>query len=123
MANPKQIAANKKNSGKSTGPKSKQGKMAVRFNALKHGATAAPGLLPDEDSDEKDQFKNALFKHYAPKDQLQEDLVWLIADGLWRLRRFSRIEAGVLTWHTYEFMRTRLEVGPAIAQRATRQGS
>ena len=29
MASPRQIEANKKNSGKSTGPKSKQGKMAV----------------------------------------------------------------------------------------------
>ncbi|MFP6642115.1 MAG: hypothetical protein VCF24_00935 [Candidatus Latescibacterota bacterium] len=49
--------------------------------------------------------------------------MWLIADGLWRMRRFSRIEAGVLTWHTYEFMRTRLEQKPSDVTLAQREGS
>ena len=49
--------------------------------------------------------------------------MWLIADGLWRLRRFSRIEAGVLTWHTYEFMRTRLEQKSGAAAQACAERS
>ena len=44
--------SNRRNSLKSTGPKSIHGKQRVRFNALTHGMTAESTILPDEDAAE-----------------------------------------------------------------------
>ena len=49
MASPAQIAANRANAQKSTGPRSVEGKSASRFNALKHGIDAASIVIPGED--------------------------------------------------------------------------
>ncbi len=52
MASDKQNAANRRNSDKSTGPQTDEGKNKSKFNAVKHGLTAAKliDVLPDEDS-------------------------------------------------------------------------
>ena len=49
MATREQIAANRANARKSTGPKTEQGKARSRANALKHGMTGAGIVLPEED--------------------------------------------------------------------------
>ena len=49
MASEKQIEANRRNSRKSSGPKTAKGKARVRLNAIKHGLTAATVVLPGED--------------------------------------------------------------------------
>ena len=49
MASPAQIAANRANSQKSTGPRSVEGKSASRLNALKHGIDAVSIVIPGED--------------------------------------------------------------------------
>lgn len=51
MPTPKQIAANRRNAKKSTGPRTPAGKSNVRLNALKHGLTAQSVVLPFEDAD------------------------------------------------------------------------
>jgi hypothetical protein len=56
MATAAQIAANRANSQKSTGPRTPEGKAASRFNALKHGLDAASILLPGEDPDAYDRM-------------------------------------------------------------------
>ncbi len=48
MATEKQIAANRRNAQKSTGPKSDAGKAKAKFNALKHGMTADTAVLPSK---------------------------------------------------------------------------
>ena len=50
MATPAQLAANRANAQRSTGPRSVEGKSVSRFNALKHGVDAASIALPGEDS-------------------------------------------------------------------------
>ena len=49
MASEKQGRANRQNTQKSTGPKTPQGKAAVRLNAAKHGLLSKEALLPGED--------------------------------------------------------------------------
>ena len=49
MTSDKQADANRRNARKSTGPKTPEGKAAVRLNALKHGLLANDVLLPGED--------------------------------------------------------------------------
>jgi hypothetical protein len=56
MATAAQIEANRKNSKRSTGPKTEAGKAKARLNALTHGRrakTVAP-VLPQEDPAELD---------------------------------------------------------------------
>jgi hypothetical protein len=50
MATLKQIAANRRNALKSTGPTSQEGKKQSRRNALKHGLAGSGLVLPHEDS-------------------------------------------------------------------------
>jgi hypothetical protein len=52
MASDAQIAANRRNAQRSTGPRTPEGKAAVRLNALSHGLSARAVLLPGEDPTE-----------------------------------------------------------------------
>ena len=51
MTSDKQARANRQNALKSTGPKTPEGKDAVRLNALKHGLRSEEILLPGEDEE------------------------------------------------------------------------
>ncbi|HEX9841636.1 MAG TPA: hypothetical protein VGC20_02755 [bacterium] len=46
MASKKQIAANRRNAKKSTGPRPPEGKAASAQNAVKHGLLSRTPLLP-----------------------------------------------------------------------------
>ncbi len=48
MTSKKQEEANRRNSQKSTGPKTPKGKAVVKYNAMKHGILARETLLADE---------------------------------------------------------------------------
>ena len=52
MATPAQMAANRMNAQRSTGPKTIEGKEAARRHALKHGLTGGGVVLPGEDEQE-----------------------------------------------------------------------
>ena len=60
MATLKQFEANRRNSQKSTGPKTPEGKSAVSMNALRHGLRARTVVLPGEDPTEFHQLCNDL---------------------------------------------------------------
>ncbi len=49
MTSQRRLEANRRNALKSTGPKTPEGKAAVRLNALKHGLLSRDILLPGED--------------------------------------------------------------------------
>ena len=51
MTSEKKAEANRRNALKSTGPKTPEGKDAVRLNALKHGLLSRETLLPGEDEE------------------------------------------------------------------------
>ena len=51
MTSEKKAEANRRNALKSTGPKTPEGKAAVRLNALKHGLRSEEVLLPGEDGE------------------------------------------------------------------------
>jgi hypothetical protein len=92
MATEKQIAANRRNAQKSTGPKSDAGKAKAKFNALKHGMTADTAVLPFEDPNSYEQLREALIDHYQPANACEQMLVELVVVNYWRLLRVRRVE-------------------------------
>jgi hypothetical protein len=91
----KQLAANRRNAARSTGPKSQQGKEAVKRNALKHGLLAKEALLPGEDADSFQELSERLHAEWQPEGAIETVLVERIVGGHWRLQRLQRVEAGI----------------------------
>ncbi len=100
MPTEKQLAANRANAQKSTGPRTPEGKARSRWNALKHGLRAAdliPEPLRDRESPEEFQaLHEALREELAPAGALAEHLVLTIAQCIWRLNRVIAAEANAI---------------------------
>jgi hypothetical protein len=94
MASQRQIAANRANAQKSTGPKTVPGRAAVRNNAVRHGLTADLVVLHSEDSGPYDALLDDLRAHFNPQGPVESALVDQIAASQWRLRRAIGIEGG-----------------------------
>ena len=92
----KQIAANRKNAKKSTGPRSSKGRAVASRNAIKHGLHACDIILKSphltEDRTQYEELVDSLIDELKPKGILQEHLVLKIANSLWRYRRVINAE-------------------------------
>ena len=113
MTSKRQIEANRKNARRSTGPKSNEGKKAVRLNALRHGLLARDVVLPDEDADAYEVLRIAVLADLAPSGSVEEFLAVRIVNSMWRLRRLERVEIALFHWRRYCFKVNRLE-GPVL---------
>jgi hypothetical protein len=81
----KQLDANRRNALKSTGPRTPQGKAAVRLNALKHGLHAQELVLLPEEQAEFDRTLAAFLDDLRPNGPAGTLLVRQIAEATWRL--------------------------------------
>jgi hypothetical protein len=94
------LEANRRNARFSTGPKTEQGKVHSRRNALKHGVLASALLvskgLGAEDSAEFGELLTILHEDLLPVGVLEEMLVEKIAVCWWRQRRALQCEAGLI---------------------------
>ena len=97
MASVKQIEANRLNGKKAKGKKTIWGKIKSSKNALKHGLLGDHVLIIGENKHEYEEFKQGLIEFYDPKNQLQEEIVFQRISLQWRIRRATRIEAGVFS--------------------------
>ena len=91
----RQLAANRANAQKSTGPRTPAGREAVSLNALKHGLTGSFRLLPGEDPATHAAFCRELIEEFAPANALEFNLAQTITNDLWRLSRASAIETNM----------------------------
>ena len=108
MATDAQRKANRQNAKKSTGPRTEEGKARSSQNGLKHGLLARDAVMADEDPVEYDRQLQLLEENIFPKNAIEFALVRQIADAEWRLRRLSRIEAGLVSHqHAYTNRDTR----------------
>src|SRR5205814_2836316 len=62
----RQKTANQANALRSTGPKTPEGKAAVRLNAFRHGLLARDVVLPDEDFDAFEDLRNRVRADLSP---------------------------------------------------------
>jgi len=116
MTSLRQIEANRRNSLKSTGPKTSEGKGRSRCNAVRHGLTAETviGLL--EDAADYRAFEAAIIGDYDAQSAVERELVLRLASILWRLRRATTMETGLFeiqAEHLREFKQAR-QVRPQV---------
>src|SRR4028118_515001 len=109
MASDKQIQANRRNAQRSTGPKTPEGKDAVRLNATKHGLRSQEVLLPGDDGEALKELDENLRAELQPVGELENLLVDGIVAAHWRLRRLRRVEAGIFAWQLYEELAERAQ--------------
>ena len=93
MATLQQIEANRLNAQKSTGPRSAEGKAAVRFNALKSGIDAQSQVIPGEDPAALALLTAEYYDRYQPATPEVRALVDTLVTAEWLQRRFRALEA------------------------------
>ncbi len=95
MTSERQKAANRANALHSTGPKTQEGKAAVRFNAFRHGLLARDIVLPGEDADAFEDLWNQVRADRSPVGPIEEFLVDRAVNAMWRLQRLARAETAL----------------------------
>ena len=95
-----QIEANRRNSQKSTGPRSPEGKAISRFNALKSGVNAKSQVIPGEDASALEALAADYHQQFQPATPLECFLVDSLVNADWQLRRLRRVEAQLWGFHT-----------------------
>jgi hypothetical protein len=97
VATDKQTVANRLNAQKSTGPKTREGRAAVRLNGVTHGLTAETIVLKGESEADFTNLLGSLEAEHDPGTPTEEALVVQLAMATWRLRRLYHQEAGFYT--------------------------
>ena len=97
MATLKQIAANRRNAQRSTGPRTPEGKSASSRNSFRTGIyAAAEAVLPAEDPEALAALAAEYHAHYQPQSPAERCLVDSLVSDEWLLRRFRRIEGELI---------------------------
>ena len=96
MTSLRQIESNRRNAQRSTGPKTQSGKARSSQNAVRHGLTAETVIGPLEDPADYRGFELAVTTAYDAETAVERELVLRLASLLWRLRRATSVETGLL---------------------------
>jgi hypothetical protein len=121
MASSKKAESNRQNALKSTGPKTPEGKDAVRRNAVRHGLLSREILLPGEDEDALRELNERLRDELQPVGEMESLLVEQIVTAYWRLRRLGRVEAGIFAWQLYGDLARRAQEDARTYERSSLQ--
>jgi hypothetical protein len=105
MSTLQQIEANRLNAQKSTGPRSAEGKAAVRFNALKSGIDAQSQVIPGEDPAALAALAAEYHDRYQPATPEVRALVDTLVTAEWLQRRFRTLEAQLFQFNITRFIR------------------
>src|SRR5271169_779518 len=96
MTSLRQIESNRRNALRSTGPQTEAGKQRSSGSAVRHGLTAETVIEPLEDPEDYKAFEQAVTADYDAETAVERELVLRLASLLWRLRRSTLIETGLL---------------------------
>ncbi len=97
MATAAQIEANRRNSQKSTGPRTDEGKHRSRLNALDHGCRANMMVLPTEVFGEYENELQAWRLSFNPRNPTEDVLVEQLVSLRWKGKRIDRAQTARLT--------------------------
>src|SRR5579884_2831340 len=93
MSTPAQIAANRENARKSTGPRTLEGKQRSCRNAHKHGLYSDRIVQEHENEEDYHRFRAALIAEHQPVNTTETFLVDELAQNGWKIRRLRDLEA------------------------------
>ena len=96
MTSFRQLEANRRNARLSTGPKTPSGKARSSQNAIRHGLSAETVIGPLEDPADYRAFEQSVTAGYNAETAVERELVLRLASLLWRLRRATSVETGLL---------------------------
>ena len=99
MASEKQIAANRRNAQKSTGPRTQAGKEYSRMNAFRSGLYSENLIIRGEYPDELEMLTEDYHQEFQPATPRERDLVDAIVRNEWISRRMAFVE--VQLWGHY----------------------
>ena len=93
-----QIAVNRANAAKSTGPASSKGKASASQNAVKHGLAASRfTVVRVEDRAELEELRANLLRCYQPVNSQEFEALDCIARARLSMRRAAQLEASLFT--------------------------
>jgi len=116
MASAAQIATNRRNALRSTGPRTAAGKARSRRNAHKHGLYSRAEPPPPEDAAQIDRLTADCRQRLHPADQIEEVLVRRLALTQFRLSRIRILEATLLNSGLAKAKRHRQDLQLAIGR-------
>ena len=93
MATPRQIAANRANAKKSTGPRTSEGKAKASLNSFSHGFAGGVHFLRDEDPKEFHALVADLNHDYEPATHTEQILIEKMALNQWLSLRATRLQS------------------------------
>ena len=94
MSTESQTNSSRRNSQKSSGPRTAEGKARSSRNSTVHGLTGKSPILPGEDPADLLDLAEGYRADLKPDGYVEEDLVERMAIATYRLRRIARIEVG-----------------------------
>ena len=97
MATAAQIAANRRNSKRSTGPVTQSGKNRSKLNALVHGCRAEILVLPTEDPALFEDRSRTWRLSLKPRNPAEEYMVDRMASLAWKGERIDRAQMAQLS--------------------------
>jgi hypothetical protein len=98
MATKAQIAANRANSKKSTGPTTPEGKAKSARNAITHGFAASTHFLDGEDPEDFYGLMHSLVHEFQPATTMEQILVEKIVHNQWLSLRAIRLQNDALRY-------------------------
>ena len=114
MTSERKIQANRCNAQLSTGPRTVAGKLRSRRNAFRHGLAAQTVINVIENAEDYQTLESSLLADYEPRSAFESELVVRLASLLWRMRRATMIETGLLQIQSDVWREPRNSRRPAI---------
>ena len=118
MATAKQVAANRDNAQKSTGPKTPEGKAKSRLNAVSHGFAAATYVIEGEDPEEFYGLQIDLLREFQPATHMEQILLEKIVHNQWLSLRAIRLQSDALRHRMELFGNVPTDLGLLIRYQA-----
>ena len=106
MSSLRQIAANRINSEKSTGPRSAEGKAASSMNALKSGIDAQSNIIRGENAADLEALAAVYYRECQPVTALEQFYVDILIRNDWQLRRLERADTEVWEYQLQGYSRS-----------------
>ncbi len=98
----KQLAANRANAKKSTGPRTPKGKAVCRLNGFQHGFTGLAVVMTNEDREAMNAFVKPYIQHLNPIGEIELQLAQTIAQDNFRLNRLKAVEENMFAYGELE---------------------